>query len=246
MSANAAAPPSAWKAGLGSHSWLDYTAQTQHSCHQPQGRRSFRVVFSKIARRLPCFRPEKVIWSTASFWVTIIRGIVSQTVRQSHHEFSLPSPGTAAVKAISSPSVPRFGYSGSERAVFSAYRRRNDAATLRPVTELLGLGHQGKWKVNARIQIRVRRPAEVASPLGVVLMGYIESRAGQEFARITGDQFASFCHRSQRTVSMQLQRLEDHGFVERQRPGVHSHRLGYRLGRKYLAGMFVKAQGVAL
>ena len=103
--------------------------------------------------------------------------------------------------------------------------------------------------MNARIQIRVHRPVEVPSPLGVILMGYIERRAGQEFARIPGYQFAQFCHRCERTVQMQLQRLEDHGFVERERPGVHSHRLGCRLTpkrRKYLAGMFVKAQGVAL
>ena len=41
----------------------------------------------------------------------------------------------------------------------------------------------------------------------------------------------------------------DHGFIERQRPQAHTHKLGCRLtpkGRRYLAGMFVKAQGVAL
>ena len=103
--------------------------------------------------------------------------------------------------------------------------------------------------MNARIQIRVRRPVDVPSPLGVVLMGYIESLAGRDFARIAGRQFTSFCHRSQQTVYLQLQRLEDHGFIERQRPQAHTHKLGCRLtpkGRRYLAGMFVKAQGVAL
>ena len=167
MSANAAAPPSAWKAGLGSHSWLDYTAQTQHSCHQPQGRRSFRVVFSKIARRLPCFRPEKVIWSTASFWVTIIRGIVSQTVRQNRHDFSNSGFGTVANEVVDSRLPPGIEDSNPGKGVFPTRRPLNELATLRLVTALLGLGllaREAKLlyeKARAADRLLVATPEEV-------------------------------------------------------------------------------------
>lgn len=87
-------------------------------------------------------------------------------------------------------------------------------------------------------------------PLGIVLMARIEKRGAGAFVRIPLEELAIFCHRGRRAISQHLSRLESQGLIERERPAVHSHRLGVRLtaaGRQYLAEILpARAQGAGL
>jgi hypothetical protein len=51
---------------------IHYAAQTQHSCHQPQGSSSFSLNFDAVGPILPGFRGQKAVRSAVLVWVTII------------------------------------------------------------------------------------------------------------------------------------------------------------------------------
>ena len=136
---------------------VHYAAQTQHSCHQPQGSSPFSLNFEAGRPISPVFRTRKALWSALLSWVTIIRGIVSQMIRQNHRELGHRCHG-AAGEAITAHSPRGSGRSGLEGARFLDFQSRNVVATLRLVTEMLGpgLSHEARVIFNLSRQTKKR------------------------------------------------------------------------------------------
>jgi hypothetical protein len=140
-----------WSGFIARRSTVDYAAQTQHSWYRPQGSSPFPFNFDALRSKLVGFRDQNASSSAISFWVTI----VSQTF--------LPK------QTITSHPRARFVNFRPERALYVAYRWRKEAATLRLVTAMLGLGQTEWWiNFNGRQGLRpeARRRVQSVSVLG--------------------------------------------------------------------------------